>query len=305
MQSSKNILLIRPSTFSFNPETAASNAFQVEINESEEAIKRKKLQEFEAFVKTLRSKGVNVFVADDTTFPAKPDAIFPNNWVSFHSDGTVILYPMYAPNRRHERRKDILDLLEKNFEVTNILDLSKYENEGKYLEGTGSIIFDHINKLAYACLSPRTNKELLLEVCDYLKYQPIHFYAHDESRKEIYHTNVMMCIGEKFSVICLESITDLAEREMVTRSLAETGQEVIEITFDQMKNFAGNMLEIQTNVSKSILALSQSAYDSLTTNQKKEIEKYSELVPLTIKTIETIGGGSARCMIAEIFLQEK
>ena len=304
MQSSKNILLIRPATFVFNQETADSNAFQVELKEDEEIIKKKKLQEFEAFVKTLRSKGVNVFVADDTTFPAKPDAIFPNNWVSFHSDGTVILYPMYAPNRRHERRQEILDLLEKNFTITRILDLSKYENEGKYLEGTGSIIFDHIHTLAYACLSPRTDKELLLEVCDYLKYQPIYFYAHDESGKEIYHTNVMMCIGEKFSVICLDSITDRTERELVNRSLTETGHEVIDITFEQMKNFAGNMLEIQTNENKSILALSHSAYNSLTANQKKEIKKYSELIPLSIKTIETIGGGSARCMIAEIFLPE-
>ncbi|MFS8082650.1 MAG: citrulline utilization hydrolase CtlX [Ginsengibacter sp.] len=304
MQSSKNILLIRPSTFAFNPETAASNAFQVDIHESEEEIKKKKLQEFEAFVKTLRSKGVNVFVADDTAFPAKPDAIFPNNWVSFHSDGTVILYPMYAPNRRHERRQEILDLLEKDFTITRILDLSKYENEGKYLEGTGSIIFDHINKLAYACLSPRTDKELLLVVCNYLKYQPIYFYAHDENGKEIYHTNVMMCIGEKFSIICLHSITDMAERELVNKSLTKTGHQIFDITFEQMKNFAGNMLEIQTNDDKSILALSQSAYNGLTINQKQEIEKYSELVPIYINTIETIGGGSARCMIAEIFLPE-
>ncbi len=303
MQTSKNILLIRPSSFAFNSETAASNAFQIELNESEEEIKQKKLQEFDAFVTTLKSKDINVFVFDDTTYPEKPDAIFPNNWVTFHSDGEVILYPMFAPNRRHERRLDIIDCLKKNFEVTKILDLSKYENENKYLEGTGSIIFDHINKIAYACLSPRTDKELFVEVCDYLNYKPIYFYAHDKSGKEIYHTNVMMCIGELFSIICLDTITDKGERELVFKSLTETGHQVIDITFEQMNSFAGNMLAILTNNNKSILALSQSSFDSLTAIQKNEIEKYSELVPLSIKTIETIGGGSARCMIAEVFLQ--
>ncbi len=302
MQSSTNILLIKPSSFAFNAETAASNAFQIELNESEEEIKQKKLQEFEAFVIKLKEKGVNVFVFNDTINPAKPDAIFPNNWVTFHADGTVILYPMFAPNRRHERRLDIIDSLKKNFEVTKILDLSKYENEHKYLEGTGSIIFDHTNKVAYACLSPRTDKELFVEVCNYLNYKPVYFYAHDKSGKEIYHTNVMMCIGEKFSVICLDSITDKGERDFVCTSLTETGHQIIDITFEQMNNFAGNMLEIKTNTNKSILALSQSALDSLTAQQKTELEKYLELVPLSIKTIETIGGGSTRCMIAEIFL---
>ncbi len=305
MQSSKNILLIRPATFDFNSETAASNAFQVKLNKSKAEIKKEKLQEFEDFVKTLKSKGVKVFVFDDTKNPAKPDAIFPNNWVSFHSDGTVILYPMFAPNRRRERRRDIIELLKENFVVNKILDLSKYENEKKYLEGTGSIIFDHKNKFGCACLSPRTNKELFIEVCAYLNYKPIYFYAHDDSGKEIYHTNVMMCIGEGFSVICLDSISEHAERELVVQSLTETGRQVIDITFEQMKNFAGNMLAIQTSNNKSILALSQSAFHSLTANQKKEIGKYSELVPLSIKTIETIGGGSARFMIAEIFLPER
>ncbi|MEO7445721.1 MAG: arginine deiminase-related protein [Ferruginibacter sp.] len=305
MQTSKNILLVRPSNFSFNSETAASNAFQIRIDESEEVIKQKKIQEFETFAATLKSIGVNVLVFDDTIYPEKPDAIFPNNWVTFHSDGSVILYPMSAPNRRLERRQDIIESLKRNFIITTILDLSKYENENKYLEGTGSIIFDHINKIAYACLSPRTNKELFVEVCDYLQYKHIYFYAHDKSGKEIYHTNVMMCIGEMFSVICLGAITDKGERELVFKSLIETGHEVIDITFEQMNNFAGNMLAIQTNNNKSILALSQSSFNSLTAIQKNQIEKYCELVPLSIKTIETIGGGSARCMIAEVFLQPK
>ena len=302
MQSTTNILLIKPSSFVFNVETAASNAFQIELHESEEEIREKKLREFEAFVTTLKSKGVNVFVFNDTIIPAKPDAIFPNNWVTFHADETVILYPMFAPNRRLERRLDIIDSLKENFKVTKILDLSKYEKEHRYLEGTGSIIFDHTNKIAYACLSPRTDKELFVEVCNYLNYKPVYFYAHDKGGKEIYHTNVMMCIGEKFSVICLDSINDNDERDLVCSSLTETGHEIIDITFEQMNNFAGNMLEIKTNNNKSILALSQSAFDSLTANQKNQLGKYIELVPLSIKTIETIGGGSARCMIAEVFL---
>ncbi len=302
MQTTKNILLIRPSNFVFNSETAFSNAFQNEVKESEETIKQKVFMEFEEFATKLKSKGANVFVFDDTNYPEKPDAVFPNNWVSFHSDGTVILYPMFAHNRRNERRKDIIDSLKKNFKVTNILDLSTYEKENRFLEGTGSIVLDRQNKIAYACLSPRTDKELFDKVCDYLHYKPICFHAHDKGGKEIYHTNVMMCIGEKFSVICLDSISDKKERELVFESLANTGHQVIDITFEQTNNFAGNMLAIQISDNKNILALSQSSFDSLTTNQKTELEKYGELVPLSIKTIETIGGGSARCMIAEVFL---
>lgn len=302
MQTSNYILLIKPSSFLFNEETALTNAFQIQIKESEAEIKHKKLHEFDKFVETLASKGVHVLVFEDTQFPEKPDAIFPNNWVSFHSDGTVILYPMCAVNRRLERRQDIIESLKKQFVVNKIIDLSKYEKEEKYLEGTGSIIFDRSNKLAYACLSPRTDKELFIEVCAHLNYKPIYFYAHDKKGKEIYHTNVMMCIGNMFSVICLDAISDSEEREMVLKSLTESGHQIIDISFEQMNNFAGNMLEIQSNTKHSILALSQSAFDSLTELQKMELEKYTTLVPLVIKTIETIGGGSARCMIAEIFL---
>ena len=303
MQATNSVLLIRPSSFAFNAETAISNAFQIKLNESEEEIKQKKLSEFEAFVQTLTTKGVNVFAIDDTILPEKPDAIFPNNWVSFHADGTVILYPMCAVNRQYERRQDIIDSLKKKFVINNIIDLSKYEIEHKYLEGTGSIIFDHIHKIAYACLSPRTDKSLFIEVCTLLNYRPIYFYAYDKNGLEIYHTNVMMCIAEKFSVICLDTITNQAEKELVVQSLTQTGHQIVDISFEQMSNFAGNMLELKNKNNQSLLALSQSAYNSLTTTQKTEIEKYTELVPLTIKTIETIGGGSARCMIAEIFLQ--
>jgi hypothetical protein len=273
MQTTKNILLIRPSNFVFNSETAFSNAFQNEVKESKETIKQKVFMEFEEFATMLKSKGANVFVFDDTHYPEKPDAIFPNNWISFHSDGTVILYPMYAHNRRNERRKDIIESLKKNFKITNILDLSTYEKENRFLEGTGSMVFDRQNKIAYACLSSRTDKELFDKVCDYLHYKPVCFHAHDKGGKEIYHTNVMMCVGEKFSVICLDSISDKKERELVFESLATTGHQVIDITFEQTNNFAGNMLAIQISDNKNILALSQSSFDSLTTNQKKRIRK--------------------------------
>ena len=303
MQSARNILLIKPSNFFFNPETAPSNAFQVTLDESAEAINEKAQKEFDEFARTLKAKGVNVFVFEDTPLPAKPDAIFPNNWVSFHADGTIILYPMQAPNRRHERRNDIIDSLKESFEIKYILDLSGYETQNRFLEGTGSIVFDHDNYIAYACLSSRTDKEIFTKVCDYLQYEAICFRSHDQNGKEIYHTNVMMCIGKNFSVICLDSITDEKEKELVIQRLTDTGHKIIDISFEQMNNFAGNMLTLRTCDDKTILALSQSSFDILTDQQKNQIGKYCEPVPLPIKTIETIGGGSARCMIAEIFLK--
>lgn len=301
MQTTNNIFLVRPSNFGFNAETAVSNAFQNEINESQESIKQKVREEFDAFAAKLRSHGVHVTVFDDTISPVKPDAIFPNNWVSLHQDGTVILYPMCAPNRRYERRKDIIDSLKTNFKISQIIDLSKYEAENRFLEGTGSVVFDHVNRLAYACLSPRTDKDILAEVCEILNYKAVPFHSHDPAGKEIYHTNVMMCIAEKFAVICMDSISDQQEREFVSDSLTKTGHEIIDISFEQMNQFAGNMLAIKTTENHTILALSESSFESLTREQKNKIEKYSELVPLSIKTIETIGGGSARCVIAEVF----
>lgn len=302
MQNTHSILLIRPSSFGFNKETAESNAFQLELEESEEVIKQKKLAEFDEFERILSAKGVNVFVFEDCVQTVKPDAIFPNNWISFHADGTIILYPMYASNRRSERRLDIISALRKDFIVTRILDLSSYETENKYLEGTGSIIFDHANKIAYACSSPRTNEDVFLVVCTTLNYQPIYFYAHDKGGKEIYHTNVLMCIAEHYAVICSASITNTEEKAVVIKSLQESGHKIVDISFTQMEKFAGNMLELCTNSKEHILALSQSAYDILSDLQREEIAAFSEFVPLSIPTIETIGGGSARCMIAEIFL---
>ena len=298
MQTTNNILLIRPANFGFNEETRASNVFQKELNEDAETVRQKASLEFETFASQLKSHGVDVFVFDDTPSPVKTDAVFPNNWISFHADGTVVLYPMLSANRRLERRADIIESLKDKFEITNIIDLSIYESENLFLEGTGSIVFDHANKIAYAALSPRTDKELFLDLCEKLNYKPVIFTAHDRSGSEIYHTNVMMCIGEEFAVICLESITDKSERANVFSKLATTGHEVVDITFDQMNSFAGNMLLVRND----LLVMSQSAHRSLTKTQKLALEKYCELLPFAIPTIETVGGGSARCMIAEIFL---
>ncbi len=302
MQSTQNILLVRPSSFAYNNETAASNSFQHQTNLSSDAILQKVKEEFDLFVTILRLKGVNVLVIDDTQLPHKPDAVFPNNWASYHEDGTVILYPMCAPNRRMEKRPEIISAIRQHYTVTNIVDLSAYELTDRFLEGTGSIIFDHVNKKAYACLSPRTDKALFEQVANQLNYEPLSFYAYDQDGKEIYHTNVMMCIAEKFAVICLESIRNKEEKEIVSQSLSQTGHEIIDISFEQMASFAGNMLTLKNNTNQDLLAMSQSAFDSLTAIQKLLIEQYCEMVPLSIPTIETIGGGSARCMIAEIFL---
>ena len=303
MQTTNSVFLVRPANFGFNVETAVSNVFQNKMSEKEEVIQSKVLKEFDVFTSTLRSKGVNVFVFDDTPTPVKPDAIFPNNWISLHSNGKVILYPMCTPNRRIERRQDIIDSLAKKFNIAEVIDLSGSEADNKFMEGTGSIVFDHTNRIAYACLSPRTDKDVFLEVCSILQYKPVYFYSRDKSGKKIYHTNVVMCVGKGFAVICLESITDRKERENVVEMLTGTGNQIIDISFEQMVSFAGNMLAIRSNDGKELLVMSQTSYDSLTKNQRETLEKYCELVPLSINTIETIGGGSARCMIAEIFLQ--
>lgn len=302
-QTTSNILLIRPSQFAFNLQTASSNAFQAAgIIDNPNILQQKAIEEFDLFVRTLQNTGIQTFVFDDTNLPKKPDAVFPNNWISFHADGKIVLYPMFAPNRRNERRLDIIEKIKENFIIESIIDLSNYENENLFLEGTGSIVFDHLHKIAYACLSVRTNRELFLKICKILNYTPILFHAFDNNKKAIYHTNVMMCIAEKFAVVCLSSITEVQERKEVINSLVLTGHEIIDISFEQMNHFAGNMLALRTKENKDILVLSQSAYESLSQPQKNSIETYCEATPMNITTIETIGGGSARCMIAEVFL---
>ncbi len=302
MQSTNSILLIRPSNFIFNTETAANNAFQNNIEgETQIAIHAKVLQEFNRLEEVLIAKGIQVTTINDSPTPIKPDAIFPNNWISFHTDGTVILYPMFAANRRLERRLDIIELLKSTFTITKVIDLSTFEKQGIFLEGTGSMIFDHENKIAYACLSPRTDKGLFMKCSNMIGYKPIYFTACDEQGKEIYHTNVMMCVAQKFAVICLDAILDITEKKLVKDSLTNTGHCIIDINFAQMNSFAGNMLELK-GTGKPIIAMSLTACNSLTKLQKVTIEEYAELLPIAIPTIETIGGGSVRCMIAEIFL---
>ncbi|MDN5284826.1 MAG: amidinotransferase [Mucilaginibacter sp.] len=295
--------MIRPVSFGFNEQTAGSNAFQ-NRDADQQAVQDKALAEFDGFVKTLKENGVNVTVIDDTSQPHTPDSIFPNNWVSFHADGTIFLYPMQAENRRLERREDIISKLEDTFKVAHVIDLSRFEAEDKFLEGTGSMVLDRENKIAYACLSPRTNKEVLTQFCEQADYKAISFDAVDAHNKAIYHTNVLMCIGSKFAVICADSIPDLHEKSKVLETLRSTQKEVVTITFDQMNRFAGNMLEVKNATGENLIVMSQNAYQALNEQQKTILKKYGKLVYADINTIETNGGGSARCMMAEVHLPQ-
>ncbi|MFD2787633.1 citrulline utilization hydrolase CtlX [Hymenobacter rubripertinctus] len=304
-QAASTVFVVRPASFGFNAETAASNHFQqLPGHLSAVQTEARAAAEFEALVATLRNHRVRVLVFDDTAAPAKPDAVFPNNWLSLHADGRVGLYPMCAPNRRPERRPDIIAALAREFRVGEVLDWSGTEDAGRFLEGTGSIIFDHENRRAYAGLSPRTEPGLLAEVCARLGYRPVPFRSVDARGQEIYHTNVMLSIGPGFAVVCLESIPDLPERALVTDSLTETGHEIVDISLAQVARFAGNMLALQPTPGPVLLALSQSAHDALTPEQRTRLSRHATLLPLAIPTIETIGGGSVRCMLAEVFLPE-
>lgn len=293
--------MIRPVNFGFNEQTAGSNAFQ-NRDAAQQQVQDKALKEFDGFVNILRDNGVEVIVIDDTMEPHTPDSIFPNNWVSLHSDGTIFLYPMMAENRRLERREDIISQLEDEFKVKHIIDLSRFEHEHKFLEGTGSMVLDRENKIAYACLSPRTDKEVLELFCKESGYKPVLFHAIDENGMDIYHTNVLMCIGSKFAVICLDSIKDEYEKNSVTSILKLTHKDIIAISFAQMNQFAGNMLEVKNKAGDSLLVMSKNAYQSLTASQKTCLEKYCRIVYADINTIESNGGGSARCMMAEVHL---
>lgn len=300
-QTTSTILMIRPVNFLFNEQTAGSNAFQ-NRNAEQQRVQDNALQEFDRFVNLLRENGVEVIVIDDTAEPHTPDSIFPNNWVSFHNDGTVFLYPMMAENRRLERREDIIMGLEDEFKVKHVIDLSHFEHEHKFLEGTGSMVLDRENKIAYACLSPRTDKEVLEAFCKDSGYQPILFHAVDQKDTDIYHTNVLMCVGSNYAVICLDSIKDEAEKQNVINSLQSTQKQIVAISFEQMNHFAGNMLEVQNELGKSLLVMSKSAWDSLNDEQKAILSSFSKPVYSDISTIENNGGGSARCMMAEVHL---
>jgi len=300
-QTTSTILMIRPVNFGFNEQTAGSNAFQ-NRNTEQQQVQDKALKEFDGFVSILRENGVEVIVIDDTPEPHTPDSIFPNNWVSFHKDGTVFLYPMMAENRRLERREDIINQLEDEFQVKHVIDLSRFEHEHKFLEGTGSMVLDRENKIAYACLSPRTDKGVLEEFCKDSGYKPVLFHSVDQNGMDIYHTNVLMCVGSSFVVICLDTIKDEAEKQQALASFKSTQKQVVTITFDQMNHFAGNMLEVQDKAGESLLVMSKSAWDSLDYEQKAVLSSFSKPVYADIGTIESNGGGSARCMMAEVHL---
>lgn len=300
MQTTNSVFLVRPASFSYNNQTATSNAFQTIVALSSTEVQAKAVEEFDVFVLRLRAEGIQVKVFEDTANPVKPDAIFPNNWISIHADGTIVLYPMCTPNRRLERNEAVLDWLEGKKSFNTIIDYTVYEDQGRFLEGTGSIIFDHLNKKAYACLSPRTDQGIFENLMIHLGYQAISFNASDENGLAIYHSNVMMSIGTGFSVICLESIKSETERQKVVLELQNSGLEIVEISLEQVGHFAGNILTLHTGGSQ-VLVLSQRAFDCLTILQKQQLEQYAKLLPMPIPTIELIGGGSARCMIAEVF----
>ena len=306
MQITNTILMIRPVNFRMNEQTAVNNYFMEEMDLKDNSINEKAQEEFDAFVTVLRSKGVNVIVVEDTKEPDTPDSIFPNNWVSFHTSGTVAVYPMFAENRRMERRNDIFDILEQHgFKTNEIIDYTSAEEEGIFLEGTGSILKDRVNQKAYCALSERANEDLFIEYCEDFDCFPVIFNANQTvngERLPIYHTNVMMAMAENFAVICLDSIDDKKEHKNVVQHLKKDGKEIIEITEEQMHHFAGNMLQVIGVNDQRLMVMSSQAYHSLSPTQIKNIEKHCEIVHSSLDTIETCGGGSARCMMAEVFL---
>lgn len=305
-QTTNTILMIRPINFRMNEQTSVNNYYQEELDLKNAEINRKAQQEFDAYVARLQQFGIQVIVVLDTDEFDTPDSLFPNNWISFHEDGTVALYPMFAENRRLERREDILEILEENgFLIENVVDYSSAEKEEIFLEGTGSLLLDRVNRKAYCALSPRADEDLFIEFCEDFEYTPILFNANqtvDKKRKAIYHTNVMMCLAETFAVICLSSIDDKQERKNVLRHLKEDKKQIIEITEEQVNHFAGNMLQVKGANDKRFLVMSQSAFDCLTQTQIQQITKHCKIISSSLETIETCGGGSARCMMAEIFL---
>jgi hypothetical protein len=306
-QTTNSILMIRPVAFRMNEQTAVNNYYQKVLDGLlPSTVNAKAQQEFDAFVAKLRAVGVEVIVVDDVLNPDTPDSIFPNNWISFHENGDVALYPMFAENRRLERREDILDILEEEgFIINNIMDYTSAEEDGFFLEGTGSLVLDRENGKAYCALSPRADEELFIEFCEDFEFTPVIFEAFqtvNQERKLIYHTNVMMCLGETFAVICADAIDDKKERKMVLESLRGDEKEVILITEAQVNNFAGNMLEVKGTDDRRYLVMSASAHQSLTKKQIAQLEEHVTILSSSLDTIEACGGGSARCMMAEIFL---
>jgi len=305
-QTSRTVLMVRPANFGFNLQTAVTNFYQKEDERTASEIGVLAQMEFDNQVAMLRDQGVKVIVEEDTLNPFKPDAIFANNWFSTHPDGRVILYPMHSENRRLERRSDLIrQLIDKGYQVNDIIDLSFFEEDGQYLESTGSMVMDHCAKIIYACISERTHKIPLKYLANLIGYQIISFGAAQEIggvMKPIYHTNVMMHIGTDLAVVCLDSITKASEKQAVQKALTQVGKKVIPITAKQKLHFAGNMLELSNDGNEKFTVMSQTALDALNVGQVQVIEKYTTIISPSIPTIEKIGGGSVRCMMAEIFL---
>lgn len=300
-QITNNLMMVRPECFGYDKETAENNSFQNNYPLSTELIIKKAKDEFDNYVNQLRLNQIEVLVIADTLTPKKPDAVFPNNWFCTFPNGDLYLFPMFAPCRRRERRRPILQRLKQEFKINRITDWSTYEEEGLFLEGTGSIVFDHINKYAFAALSPRTSHPLFQKFCKEINYEPVAFNAVDEKNQSIYHTNVILHIATDYAVICTEAIKSENEKRYLKSFLTLEGKTVIELTFEQVRQFAGNMLQVSNTKKEKFTILSSQAYKSLSERQKAIITESSNLLPVNIPTIETIGGGSARCMIAEIF----
>lgn len=293
------LLMIRPVRFGYNAQTAVNNAFQEKGTQDD--VQQKALAEFDGFVAKLREKDIDVLVVEDTPEPHTPDSIFPNNWISTHQNGAVVLYPMFAENRRLERKDTVLDTIRKHFVISNLIDYTDYEAQGRFLESTGSFILDRIHRIAYACISPRTDKALFLRFCDEQECTPVIFESYDEGGTAVYHTNVMMTICDRYAVINLESIP-AKDRELVVESLEGTGKAIITITHKQMNHFAGNMLQVANKNGEKYLVMSSQAYNSLTDDQVQQLTAFNPIIHSKLDTIETNGGGSARCMMAEIYL---
>jgi len=309
-QTTYNLIMVRPKHFNFNKETAENNHFQKEEkNITEIEIRDKAIKEFNSFSKLLIKKGIEVKIFNDRDDIITTDSVFPNNWISFHENGDVFLYPMYSKNRRKERRSDIIkELINMGYYVKSTIDLTYFEKENKFLEGTGSMVLDRENKICYAAVSERTNNDLLIEFCSRTEFELVSFKSYQSvgnERKEIYHTNVIMCVADKYAIICLESVDNKKEKEKIIEKLKDTNKRIIKISEDQCSKFAGNMLQVENVKNEKFLIMSESAYNSLDDKQIATINEFNEIIHSDLKTIEKLGGGSARCMIAENFLRKK
>lgn len=301
-QTTSHLFMVRPVRFGFNEQTSESNSFQnKDTSLKPDEIQAKALKEFDTFVDILRKNGMTVTVFEDQYTPHTPDSIFPNNWISLHKNGKIIIYPILAPNRRLEKRKEIIEHFTQLYDHPEIIDMGYHEADNKFLEGTGSMILDRINQIVYGCISPRTTPELFDEFCKIVECEQVAFTAVNEEGQAIYHTNVMMALGDQVAVICLESIPNQKEREMVRIRLEKTGHEIVEITFEQMNQFAGNMLQVYNKDGVPFMVMSKRAFESLNIEQLTLIRKYTKILVIPIDVIETYGGGSVRCMMAEVF----